>query len=50
MILFLDCGRSLDSFSTLLSSCILVSAAGSLLVLLLQEQHSGLIVKPLSES
>ncbi len=50
MILFLDCGRSLDSFSTLLSSCILVSAAGSLLVLLLLVLLSGRIVKPFSES
>lgn len=50
MLLFLDCGRSLDSFGALLTSCILVSAAGSLLVFLLLVLLSGRIVKPFSES
>ena len=50
MLLFLDCGRSLDSFGALLTSCILVSAAGSLLVFLLLILLSGRIVKPFSES
>ena len=50
LIIFLDCGRSLDSFGALLTSCILVSAAGSLLVFLLLVLLSGRIVKPFSES
>lgn len=48
MILFLDCGRSLDSNRTLVLSCIGVSMIGCLLVLLLLMFLSKQIVKPFS--
>lgn len=50
LIIFLDCGRSLDNFRTLLISCIAVSITGSALVLLLLILLSGRIVKPFSEN
>ena len=50
MVLFLDCTRSLDSFRSLLLTCVGVSAAGALLVLLLLVFLSGRIVRPFLES
>ncbi len=50
LILFLDCGRKLESFRTLILSSLLVSAAGALLVLLLLILLSGKIVKPFLEN
>ena len=50
LIIFLDCGRNLDNFRTLLASCIAVSITGSALVLFLLILLSGRIVKPFSEN
>ncbi len=50
LILFLDCGRSLDNFRTLLMNSVLVSLTGSLFVLLLLILLSRRIVKPFSEN
>ena len=50
MILFLDCGRSLDSFHTLLISSVAISVTGALLVLLLLVLLSGRMVKPFAEA
>lgn len=49
-ILFLDCGRSLDSFRTFMYTSMAVSLAGLLGVLLLLILLSGRIVKPFSEN
>lgn len=46
MVIFLDCSRSLDSFRTLLLSCIAVSLLGVLFVLLLLLFLSGRIIRP----
>lgn len=50
LIIFLDCSRSLDSFKTLLFSCMAVSVVGFLLVLLLLIFLSGRIVRPFIEN
>lgn len=50
LILFLDCGRSLSSFRTLILTCTLVSLGGFALVFLLLVLLSGRIVRPFSES
>lgn len=50
LILFLDCGRSLGSFRTLILTCTLVSLGGFALVFLLLVLLSGRIVRPFSES
>lgn len=50
MVIFLDCGRSLSSFRTLISTCLLVSLGGFVLVFLLLVLLSSRIVRPFSES
>lgn len=50
MILFLDCGRSLSSFRTLVLTALLVSLGGFVLVFLLLVLLSSRIVRPFSES
>lgn len=50
LVIFLDCGRKLDSFQTLLLSSLFVSAVGASLVLLLLVLLSGRIVKPFLEN
>ena len=49
-ILFLDCGKTLSTFHSFLSSSILVSVTGFLSVLILVTLFSGRIIKPVSES
>lgn len=49
-IVFLDCGRNLDTFRTFALACVGVSAAGLAAVLLLMIFLSGRIVKPFSEN
>lgn len=50
MVLFLDCGRTLDSFRMLIFSTLSVSLAGVLLVFLLLVALSKRIVKPFSDN
>lgn len=49
LILFVDCGRSLDGFRTLVVSSILVSMGGTILVFILLLFFSKKIVRPFSE-
>ncbi|MCD8241730.1 MAG: HAMP domain-containing histidine kinase [Lachnospiraceae bacterium] len=49
-VIFLDCGRSLDTFRNFAVTGVGVAAAGLLAVLLLMIVLSGRIVKPFSES
>lgn len=49
-ILFLDCGRELESFLRFLLASILLSGAGLLLVFAVVVYFSGRIVRPLAES
>lgn len=49
LILFVDCGRELDSFRTLLLSGLLISAGGTVLVLILLLLFSKRMVRPFSE-
>lgn len=49
-IVFLDCGRNLDTFRTFALTCIIVSAISLAAVLLLMIFLSGRIVKPFSEN
>lgn len=49
-MIFLDCGRSLDTFRTFALTSAGISAAGLLCVLLLMIFFSGRIVKPFSEN
>lgn len=49
-VVFLDCGRNLDTFRVFLLTCIFVSVAGLAAVLLLMIFLSGRIVKPFSEN
>lgn len=49
-VIFLDCGRSLDTFRTFLANSTIVSVIGILLVLLLMTVLSARIVKPFSEN
>lgn len=50
MLIFLDCGRSLDTFRTFLFTSCGISALGLLAVLGLMLLFSGRIIKPVSES
>lgn len=50
LVIFLDCGRSLSSFRTLILTCLLVSLGGFVLVFLLLVLLSSRIVRPFSES
>ena len=49
-ILFLDCGRELESFRRFLLASILLSGAGSLLVLAVVVYFSGRIVRPFAQT
>jgi len=49
-IVFLDCGRSLDSFHSFLRASILIALAGFLIVSALIIYFSGRIIRPVSES
>ena len=50
MIIFLDCGRNLDTFRSFLVTSAAVSAGGMLAVFLLILAFSGRIVRPVAES
>ena len=50
LVIFLDCGRSLDTFRTFLIASAAMAAAGCLGVLLLVVLFSGRIVRPVAES
>jgi len=49
-VIFLDCGRSLDTFRSFLTQSILISVIGLVLVFLLVTLLSRRIVRPISES
>ena len=50
LLLFLDCGRNLDTFRSFLLTSIAVSALGLLAVFLLILAFSGRVVRPVAES
>ena len=50
LVIFLDCGRNLDTFRTFLIASVAMAAVGCLGVLLLVVLFSGRIVRPVAES